>query len=555
MSSTDKPYDPYDEAPPWWHKHTALLAALAVFLATLLLTLISFPPFRVPEFAYAFAVPAIFWAYQRPRFKLFAWTMLSANAIAWTLILSWLHHVTVGGLLLLGPIVGLWVGVWYLAVWWAMPRLVVRGSIERIFSIFGLAALWVLIEWTRTWFLSGFPWLPLSASQWERLSILQIAAFTGSWGISFVLIAVNLGFAAYAHRLLREGKSGLQRRSQEFFACLFLLIVCVTLHVQETFNRGAYVQPLGRISFVQPNIAQSLKWEEKEAEGILKILENTTLNAAKTRPDLILWPEAAAPYALSGDKAAQDWAEGLVKRSKTQILAGTLSIENKGTSKERWFNSVVALDPEKGLLPEHYSKQHLVPFGEYVPLRPVLGWLSKFVPVGDDFQAGEAPLLLRVPLLGRTVPFGSLICYEDIFPGLARQNVLAGAEVLFVATNSAWYGESPAAQQHLAHSVLRAVETRRPVLRCGNNGWSGWIDEFGTIRDQVENEDGSIFIRGSATFAIQRDSRWAKRQSFYVTHGDWFILVCFGLAVFAYYLLKLEKKQVPSDPSSEANGS
>jgi len=150
----------------------------------------------------------------------------------------------------------------------------------------------------------------------------------------------------------------------------------------------------------------------------------------------------------------------------------------------------------------------LVPFGEYIPLRPILGWLDKLVPIGGDFQRGTEARPLLVPVRSGQVRVGVLICYEDIFPEFARESALAGAEMLAVLTNDAWFGEGGAAYQHAASSVLRAVETRRPVLRCGNSGWSGWIDEFGNIRATLLNEKGSIYFRGYQTLDVTRDLRW-----------------------------------------------
>jgi apolipoprotein N-acyltransferase len=107
-----------------------------------------------------------------------------------------------------------------------------------------------------------------------------------------------------------------------------------------------------------------------------------------------------------------------------------------------------------------------------------------------------------------------------------------------VATNNAWYGEGGMAYQHAAHSVLRAVETRRPVLRCGNGGWSGWIDEFGVVRGVLTDDRGSVYFRGVKTLPVKRDARWIGRASFYVEHGDWFVAVCAGLAGFGFLMLK-----------------
>jgi len=115
--------------------------------------------------------------------------------------------------------------------------------------------------------------------------------------------------------------------------------------------------------------------------------------------------------------------------------------------------------------------------------------------------------------------------------------VLSGADALVVVTNDAWYGEGQAAYQHAASSVLRAIETRRPVLRCGNSGWSGWIDEFGNVRRWMHDADGSVYIRGTFTANVTRDQRWIGRDSFYVEHGDWFVLVSAALLAFSISLL------------------
>jgi apolipoprotein N-acyltransferase len=529
--------DPYADKPSFGRRHAEWVAAGAVSLTTAVLAVLSFPPYHTPEFAYAMLVPGIFWAYTAPRLKLYAGTMFAAQAVAWTIILGWLHNVTWPGLFLLGPVVGAWVGSWYLAAWWAMPRIVGRPAPVRLLAMLALAAAWVLIEWTRTWLLGGFPWLPLAASQWERASILQIAAFTGAGGVSFVLAAMNLGFSAYAHRLFREGERGLRRRSQEFFLAMFLLLVCLSVQVTETYNRGRFTVPFLRVALVQPDIPQEVKWDPARGPAILEVLEKTTLEAAVAAPDLLLWPEATTPWAVRGDAGTRAFVESLAKRARTPLLLGSIAIERRGGPGEQWFNGAFLVDPAAGLQAAYYAKRRLVPFGEFVPLRPLLGWLSKFVPIGDDFSRGAdaAPLLAR--LRGEPVILGPLICYEDIYPGLARSSVRTGSDVLTVLTNNGWFGRGGAAYQHAAHSVLRAVETRRPVLRCGNAGWSGWIDEFGNVRSTLTDPAGSVYFRGAKTIEVRRDARWIGRESFYVEHGDWFVAVCAGLILLGWVLL------------------
>lgn len=553
-SSAPIPYvDPYAPKPSLFDRFGHRLAAAAVLVATTILTVISFPPFHTPEFAYAMLVPGILWAYRKPGFKLYATTLLSAQAVAWTIILAWLHHVTWGGLLLLGPLVGVWVGVWYLAAWWAMPRMVERPAFTRMVAMLGLAGLWVIIEWTRTWFLSGFPWLPLSVSQWERSSVLQIAAYTGAWGISFVLVAMNIGFSAMTHSLF-SGQGGWNFRRPEFLLALFMLMACVSVHVQETFQRGRYSVPLARVAFVQPYIPQTLKWDPDQGRAILQTLETVTLQAAATRPGLILWPEASTPWAVKGQATARAFVEDLAHRANAPLLLGSIGIENLDQPNERWLNAAFVVDPVTGLQDSYYAKRHLVPFGEYVPLRPLLGWLSKIVPVGDDdFTPGEGSSPLVIQLRNGPLTVGPLICYEDIFPTLSRLSVLGGSDVLTVLTNNAWYGEGGAAYQHAAHAVLRAVETRRPVLRCGNGGWSGWIDEFGAVRATVLNEAGTIYFRGTQTVNVTRDVRWAGQQSFYVQHGDWFLIASAVAMALGYGAISVGAAGRRREESSDAN--
>lgn len=533
--------DPYAEKPSYWREHADALWAVVVFVLTVLLTVFSFPPYSGAEFGYALAVPGIFWAYLKPPFKRYAWTLFLAQAVSWTIVLGWLYHVTWLGLLLLGPFVGAWVGIWYVAVWWTMPRLIGRQTGLRILAMFGLAALWVVVEWTRTWFLSGFPWLPLAATQWQRSVVLQIASYTGQGGVSFILIVFNVGFAAYAHRLFREKRTGLRRRSPEFMAALLtLMFPTFYLILTETSNQQR--QPFMRIAVVQPAIPQSLKWDPSQADWIFNTLGGLTARAAATRPDLILWPEASTPYAVKGDQTVQAWTELLAQKCKVPLLIGSVSVTGRGTPQEVWQNGAFAIDPTSGLQTHNYAKQHLVPFGEYVPLRPILGWLQKIVPVGDgDYTPGDNSVPLVISTQAGAVAVTPLICYEDIFPDLARHAAIDGAELIAVLTNDAWYGTGGAAYQHAAHSVLRAVETRRPVIRCGNAGWSGWIDEFGNIRGVMKNDQDSVYFRGNYTFNLTRDARWAGRQSFYTQHGDWFVIVSLVLAVFAFYAVKLSR--------------
>ena len=140
---------------------------------------------------------------------------------------------------------------------------------------------------------------------------------------------------------------------------------------------------------------------------------------------MIVWPEATTPWAVRGDERTHAWIESLAPRARAPMVLGSIAIEHPGRPDEAWYNGLFVVTPDGGVQPAYYAKRHLVPFGEYVPLRPVLGWLDKVVPVGaDDFQRGHSSAPLLVPLPGGTLAVGPLICFEDIFPSLARDDVL-----------------------------------------------------------------------------------------------------------------------------------
>lgn len=527
--------DPYAPQPSWAEKNPALAWGGGVFALTALLTWVAFPPGDVGEAAFFMLVPAVLWAYRAPAFKLFAWSVLGAQVVAWIALLAWLHNVTWLGLLAIGGLVGLLNGLWFLAAWWAVPRLRGQAVLTRVLVLFGLAGLWVVNEWLRGWIFGGFPWLPAAASQWQRPIMLQVAAYGGAWAVSFVVVLLNLGLAAFLHRLLFE--RGASRRSPEFMVSLLVLVLSTFPLIGEML--GQQRVKFARFALVQPYIPQGEKWDPSRSREVLGIIEEGNRRAALDHPDVIVSPEAVVPWALYRDPNVRLWLESLSHRTGAQLLLGTAFTRlSPVDGEELWFNGAFVVDPRTGLQEPGYAKRKLVPFGEYVPLRPLLGWMEKIVDIGGDFQPGFDARPLPVRAGGGDVAVGTLICYEDIFPALARQSTREGAELLAVLTNNAWFGEGGAAYQHAAHSVLRAVENRRPLLRVGNGGWSGWIDEYGHIRETLIGPDGTVYFRGHRTVDLTRDERWRGRASVYTQRGDWFVLVSGLLAIFGYYLVR-----------------
>jgi apolipoprotein N-acyltransferase len=520
------------------NKYAPLWGLLAGVLSVVAWVL-SIPPFEFAEAAYIAFIPLILWLYTRPSWRLCAVVGMGTGWVAWFAILIWLRHVTWFGTVALSGILGLIFAVWVLAVRWILPLVAERSFVWRALAFAGFAGAWVILEWSRTWLLWGFPWAPLSLSQWERPVVLQIAAWTGAYGVSFLLIYFNFCIAQTLRNrvVVKVRKLWSGWFSLDLYVAMALLGGCMFVFFKSLPQRGSAVT-LFTAAVVQPYIAPDLKWDESKELENLEILERQTQFVASLESDVVLWPEAATPWPVKGFPQLQDRVEALVDEIGKPILMGNLAFDSEA---DLWYNGAFLVEPESGLAEAFYVKRELVPFGEFVP--EPFGFIEKVVPVGGSFVPGTDTGLIGLTIGDQTYKIGSLVCYEDVFPALARASAQSGAQVFFVATNNAWYGEEGGAPQHAAHSVLRAVENRRPVMRCGNGGWSGWIDCFGTVRDVLYDENGSVYFRGGGSYTITHFEDWMWRQSFYTRHGDWFVAVCGVLALAAFGLgLVLKRK-------------
>ncbi len=511
-------------------KYWGLLAALL----SAALWVLSLPPFEAAEAAYVAYVPLLLWCAAGPTWRWVGIVGMAAAWPSWWVILMWLRHVTWAGTLGLSAILALLFTLWLLVAAAWMPRLTERSFGARIAGFAGLAGLWVLIEWSRTWLLWGFPWAPLSLSQWQRPVVLQMAAWTGAYGVSFLLIFFNCCIAqTFRKRVVqRERKLWTGWFSPDLYLAMGSLGLCLYVFFKTLPEREATV-PILTAGVVQPYIPPELKWDTARELENLAILERQTRFVASLESDVILWPEAATPWPIVGYPQMQIRVERLADEIGKPILMGNLSSDE---ATGIWHNGIFLVEPETGLSPQQYAKRELVPFGEYVP--PPFGFIDTFVPLEGSFAPGQDVGLIDLAVGGRVWSVGPLVCYEDVFPALARESVRAGADLLFVATNNAWYGEEGGAEQHAAHAVLRAVENRRPVMRCGNGGWSGWIDAYGTVREVLRDENGRIFFRGGGSYAVFQYDEWLKRQSFYTRKGDWFVWISAGLLLPAWLVTR-----------------
>lgn len=505
----------------WFEAKRQHIAQVLACVLTPLFYVVSFAPFEVNEAGFVFLVPLVVWVSFGPTLRSVFWTSFSIGWVSWIVMIFWLHHVTWVGMVMLAGVMGLFFALWGMGVGLLAKRSRGKGLWTGLPLAIGAAALWVVFEHIRTHFLTGFPWLPLSASQVSEPIMLQSASIFGSWVVSFGLVMFNFGIAAYLLRLVQYARTKKRGICPEFYLALSFIVAISFLLLR--LSSGQEREKAFRAAVIQPNVPQDQKWDLAFERKIIGQLEWQTLALKGARPDAAFWPETVLPYPLNDEGVMEAWGTRLATNLEVPIFAGAMGIEGKGESRE-WYNSVFLIRPEYGLFPLYYSKQHLVPFGEYIPLRSLWPWMDKVVPIDGDILAGDKTQLLPLDLENTSLRIGSLVCYEDVFPSIARDAVKEGASLLYVATNSAWYGRSAAAAQHRAHSVLRAIETRRPVLRVGNDGWTGWIDEYGSIKGSLDPWEQSATV-----FQITRDRRWVGQETFYVKHGDWFVWTSWAL--------------------------
>ena len=419
----------------------------------------------------------------------------------------------------LAPLVAM-VFSFYFAFWaWFTGALLVRDDAARKFprSLGNLgvaaasAAAWVGHEWVRERLFGGFGWNNIGVALHRDLPMIQIADLTGVPGISFLVVFCNLMAVIIVRRIIGEfGPLFLKRIRWEFSFTMALIAGVFAYGVRALLSKDAGESIPLRVVAVQPNIPQTDKFDDALEEKIFGELAKLTGLAALTEPapQLVLWPEAATPSSMFANQANYDFVIEQAKRLDGALLIGTTEFD-PDTRED--FNVAVLLT-EQGEKQQLYRKMHLVPFGEYLPLRPIFQPLcGQMVPA--DFTAGREPTVLELP--DPALRLGTLICFEDTLGELTRRFVQGGAQVLVNITNDGWFGQSPAAEQHLANAVFRAIENRRPLIRCGNTGVTCAVDSRGRVDRWLP-----LFQQGFAARKV--DIPIHGPTTFYTRRGDWF---------------------------------
>ena len=478
---------------------TPVLALLSAILLAL-----AFPTFSLSWLAFVALVPLLRATGRATAWRA-AWVGLLAGTVFSTINLFWLTHamavyghvpqaLAFGLLLLLAVYVGAYVGGFTMVWAWAAPR-------SLLGQILIPPTLWTALEFARTYALTGFPWGFLAYTQADNLPLIQMAAWTGMYGISWILVLANAGLATAMDRgipLIRRG--------------IALAAIAAIIGGASFLGAGRLgIPPRGQpfqVAVLQGNVPQDMKWLPGIREEILQRYERLTLRAGETRPTLIVWPETAIPYLLRVDAPIRAWVEAFAGKTRAHLLVG--GVDAEVTSPPRYFNSAFHVDPDRGIVGK-YDKIHLVPFGEYIPLRPVLGLFVDTLTQGaiGDFQAGQEYTVFD---LGQA-RFGVTISYEVYFPTQVRRYIKGGADFLVNITNDAWYGRTAAPYQHLAMAVFRAVENNAYLVRAANTGISAVVHPTGRVL-AVSN----LFEEGILVQTI----RTRSGETFYTRYGDVF---------------------------------
>jgi apolipoprotein N-acyltransferase len=496
---------------------------LAAMVAGLLLAA-AFPKFGVAGFAWVAPALMVFAARGKSGADAFRAGYVAGLAF-WLASLYWLLLMPVAGFPILGWLalcayLALFSGAW---VWMVSNFKFQISSWSRrlCWTLVGAAA-WVALELLRGWLFSGFPWSFLGASQYKLVPLIQIASVTGVYGVSFLVVWLSLALYSAAEMIYRNPAQRHVWQAEIVLplATVLLLFVGGLFVVNREIPAGKNL----RVTLVQPSIPQTLIWSPDEDEKRFAELLAVSHQAMSNRPDLLVWPESAVPM-FDG---VYDVISRFARTNHVAIIFNGDDAEF-GPDATNYFNAAFFIRPD-GRCAGVYHKQKLVIFGEYVPLARWLPFLKWFTPIQGGWTPGDKPVVFA----GENFSAAPLICFEDVFPGVARKAAAGGPDFLVNLTNDGWFGQSAEQWQHLANAVFRAVENGLPLVRCTNNGVTAWIDAHGRVQQIFRDGSGSEYGGGVLTVEIPLRAPADKYiPTFYQRHGDWFGWSCAVIALAA----------------------
>jgi apolipoprotein N-acyltransferase len=484
---------------------------LLLCISSGLLLILSFPRFGIVPCAWIALVPWLL-VMRRVSFKN---ALLCSLVFGFVFFAGLLYWVALFGYLpwiLLALFQALFIIAAGLGIW-------LLRNLRSGWRILGTAAIWTIFEWLRGQGIFGFTWGWLGYSQSSMPNLIQMAAFTGVPGITFLMVLHNAALA----EVVSPFKKPILRRLLPL-ALIWMLFVAVVLlgavhhSAAETRIQDA---PTLRVAIIQPNFKMpqpnelTQPWSQRDAVADFAKFKAMTRQAAAAHPDLIIGPESAMSWSLDTEDAAFPKVSELAREAKTWLLLGSpYQDEARNT-----YNSAYLFSPG-GKIAARYDKVQLVPFSEFVPGRKWLPGIRHYPVREFDFAAGKS----FEPISMNSQKLGVAICFESIFPRISRALVNKGAEFLVIITNDGWFGQTAAAAQHRQMAVFRAVETRAWVARAAASGISCFIAPSGRIVKEIGLQKKGII-------SAEIWGRGERENTFYVKHGDWFVIMCALIAV------------------------
>ncbi|MFC1566610.1 apolipoprotein N-acyltransferase [bacterium] len=499
------------------------LANLALYLSGAALFVLAFPKFNYFPLAWIALAPIMYAIWNESSAKSAVFKSTFAGFVIYLALLYWMIPMCLNAKTDIYIAILLW-GILslYLSIYFSIWSLVVFAFREKYNSIlYGIliCSLWVMLEYLRNYFLTGFPWALLGYSQWKNYLFIQISEFTGVYGISFYLVFISFILALMLKQWVVNKKV-----NKKLKIILVLLIGLNYLYgMFMVWNNKSIVNDKVKISTVilQGNIDQYKKFDNNFKKSIERRYSDLTMQSLAFKPDLIVWPETSYPGIYPDDLETLGWLKKVVRNTNAHHMIGVISRQKKS-----YYNSVILVD-QSGEQKRIYNKNHLVLFGEVFPFKK---FVARFIPTANSLGGitkGESIEIFKISKLNTTPN----VCFETLFPNEIREHVIRGGQVICNLSNDAWYLNTSAPWHLLSHNIFRAVETRRMVVRAANTGISAFIDHNGKIISSLP-----LFKTG----VLHRVISPIRKITFYTYNGDIFAFLCI---IFAILYILIDKRR------------
>ncbi|MBP5510946.1 MAG: apolipoprotein N-acyltransferase [Kiritimatiellae bacterium] len=511
----------------------------------------AFPPFDQSVNAWTALAPLLVLIRLSTPGQAAKWAFAS-GFLFWMATLSWFPAIIKNNgpwpLVLLGQTgLSLWCALFWAAFaflssvfWrWIAERCVAHASALRLAAVLMVdPVLWMGCEFLRGWLFSGFAWNFLGVSQVDNLPALQVSAWLGVYGVSGMVMLVNGSVAGILQRIAEQlmrrigtydctlGRLGPRKFARMLESAVpFLAAVAIWCAGASRVRSGAGGETAKmRIAVIQPNTPCIFTADNDTLRLQTERLLGQTRMAGAVHPGLVVWPESASWGLLPEDAGVMRFLSDGANAANCPVLSGGTEVVTESGGTRRYYNAAFLVAPFAGLSAT-YRKQHLVPFGEYIPGDKWIKALQKLAPTGISCTPGrDAAVMTIAGPDGKPVKIGALICFEDTIPALSRAAARAGAGVLALLTNDAWFNGSCEPLQHQQQSVFRAVENGIPLIRSANSGVSCIVDRKGRVK-RLESDGKVADFHGFLVGEIETDGG----TTFYTRFGDIPLLVLFFL--------------------------